>query len=63
MSAIATRAYAPPGPTLALLTLRLRQAAQGTQRLLAGLLPESGQTAAREAAVALELKLLGRAAR
>ncbi len=63
MSAIAARAFAPPAPTVALLTLRLRQAARGTQRLFAGLLPEGGQTAAREAAVALELKLLGRTAR
>lgn len=63
MSAIATRAYAPPAPTLSLLTLRLRQAAQGASHLLAGLLPEGGQTPAREAAVALELKLLGRTAR
>ena len=63
MSTIVTRAFAPPAPTLSLLGLRLRLAANGASRLLAGLIEGSGQPAARDAAVALELKLLGRTAR
>ncbi len=63
MSAITTRGFAPPVPALAPLGLRLQLAARGPGRLLAGLLADSGQPAARDAAVALELKLLGRTQR
>jgi hypothetical protein len=62
MSAITARAFAPTAPSLPLLRLRLGEALSGTGRLLAGLLPQGGPLA-RDAAVALELKLLGRVAR
>jgi len=61
MSAIAARAFAP-APTLRLPLLRLRLAAGTAGRLLRGLLPQ-GEPLARDAALALELTLLGRTAR
>ena len=59
MSAITARGFAPSAPSLPLLRLRLGGALSGAGRLVAGLLPQ-GEPLARDAAVALELKLLGR---
>jgi hypothetical protein len=59
MSAIAARAFAPSASSLPMLRQRLAEALAGTGRLLAGLLPQ-GEPLARDAAVALELRLLGR---
>lgn len=61
MSAIAARAFAPT-PLLRPSLLRLRLAAEATGRVLLGLLPQ-GEPLARDAALALELRLLGRTAR
>ena len=62
MSTLAARAFAPSAPALPLLRLRLGAALAGAGRLLAGLLPQ-GEPLARDAALALELRLLGRTAR
>lgn len=59
MSAIVTRALAPAPAVLPLSRPRLVAALRGATRLLAALLPQ-GEPLARDAAVALELKLLGR---
>jgi len=63
MSAIATRAFAPAAPTLPLLRLRLAATLAGTGRLLAGLLPWADASPAHDAALGLELRLLGRGVR
>lgn len=61
MSAIVARTFGP-APTLRLPLRRLSLAAGAAGRLLLGLLPQ-GEPLARDAALALELKLLGRTTR
>lgn len=59
MSAVTARSFAPSAPSLPPLRPRLAGALAITGRLLAALLPRR-EPLARDAAVALELKLLGR---